>query len=479
MKKYIIMTIFCAVAVAALAQKPHYLPGEGVYIVGLPADLSQTYDYPVMVTEAYKATFKTFGAELASAAAGGKSYNLGKYMQDDGTLNLVGFMGCGQASNLIVRNYDGDSYTIGDYAPNKTWNKTYLVAAFPGWDGMEQYTLGVYDHWDCPVTYEADTELTIKKAKAVSVDFGNPHEGLVCQGVNFNLISDDAELPSKANALTVSVKIFDDNRESVQSTKKIQLKSSNINKVGTTDDGKNIYAVYVAIYPQIVIAQPFCVEVDGFDRLGVDAWMPRAVDTHNLYPTHTTYTFTSSKEQIAESDACINIEGYFNYVGTWGWPNGKCEYGECVAQGDYVQVYIDPSDPDWPGMYYTGDPTFPVECAFGASDLMVYEKPDWINTIQFDTSQWEEYGALLLILQADALPTGETGRYAKVVISTSDEASFYTIHIRQGNGSFPTSVNGVKVKLSSDGGMFDLSGRRITVPQPGQMYVKDGKKMVK
>lgn len=472
------MTLFCAFALVSMAQKPHYLPGEGVYIVGLPADLTKTYDCPVMLAGAYKATFKTTGAELASISAD-KSYNISNRLQSDGTLDLVSFMGCGQAKNLIVRNYEGESYSIGDYAPNKTWSKTYLFAAFPGLNGQKKYTLGVYDHWDCPVTYDPDEELTVKKAKTVSVDFGNPLEGLVCQGVNFNLISDDAELASKASALAINIKIFDENRESVQNVKKIQLKSNNVQKVGTTDEGKNIYSVYTVISPQLIIAQPFCIEVDGFDRLGTDAWIPRAVDTHSLYPTHTTYTLASGTEQIAESDACINIEGYFNYVGTWGWPNGKCEYGECVAQGDYVQVYIDPSDPDWPGMYFTGDPTFPVECAFGASDLMVYDKPDWINTIQFDASQWEEYGALLLILQADALPASETGRYGKVIICTSDEASFYTIHIRQGNGSFPTSVNGVKIELPSDGGMFDLSGRRITVPQPGQIYIKDGKKMVK
>lgn len=477
MRNVILTIIFCAVAFNAMAQKPHYLPGDGVYIVGQPADLTKPFDCPVMVAEAYQTTFKTTGAELASISAG-KSYNISNRILSDGTLDLISFMGCGAASNLKVLNYDGESYTIGDYAPNKTWTKSYLVAAYAPWNGNDTYTLGVYDHWDCPVTYDADAMLTQKHADGISVDFGNPHEGLVCSGINFNLISESADLMNEAIALTVNLNVWDDNHSTIIGSVAHPVKKNNVRLVGKTQDGKNIYAVYINFITSFIIAQPFSIDVLGFSDMDVDAWIPRAVDTHSLYPTHTTYHLQTSDEKVAESDACINIEGYFNYVGTWGWPDGKCEYGECVAQGDYVQVYIDPSDPDWPGQFFTGDPTFPVECAYGIQDLALVEKPDWISEVQIDSSQWDEHGALLIIMQADALPSGETGRYDKVVISTLDGASQYTIHIRQGTGSFPTSIEGPQVSLPAAGGMFDLSGRRITDPQPGQIYIKDGKKIL-
>lgn len=477
MMKKLLITIFCAVAINASAQKPHYLPGDGVYIVGLPADMHKTYDYPVMVAEAYQTKFKTIGADLASIVAD-KSYNISNRIKEDGMLDLVSFMGCGQATNLIIRNYSGESYTIGDYAPKKTWTRSYLVAAYAPWDGYENYTLGVYDHWDCPVTYDADAMLTESKAKAVSVDFGNPHEGLVCSGVNFNLVSESADLKTKATVLTVNVNLWDENRQNIVDTKTVMIKSRNVELVKQTDDGKNIYSVYADLARQLVIAQPFTVEIAGFDNLEVEAWIPRAVDTHNLYPTHTTYRLNGSDEQVAESDVCVNVEGYFNYVGSWGWYDGKCEYGECVAQGDYVQVYIDPSDPDWPGAYFTGDPTFPVECTFGVQDLVLDEKPEWINSVQIDASQWNEYGALLIIMQADALPTGENGRSGKVVISTLDEASKYTIYIRQGNGSFPSGIDTPVVSLPASGGMYDISGRKIVSPKPGQLYIVNGKKIL-
>lgn len=477
MKKNLLTILFCAVAFSAMAQKPHYLPGDGVYIVGLPADMNTTYDYPVMVAEAYQTTFKTTGAELASIYAG-KSYNISNRIKEDGTLDLISFMGCGEANKLTVRNYDGESYTIGDYAPEKTWSTSYLVAAQAPWDGKDTYTLGVYDHWDCPVTYAADAMFTESKANGVSVNFGNPHEGLVCLGVNFNLVSTSADLKSKVAALNVCVNLWDEGRKEIVGSKDSKLKSSNVKLVRTTDDGLNIYSVYVNFTSPLIIAQPFTISVDGFANLGVDAWLPRAVDTHNLYPTHTTYSVGNDNVQVAESDACINVEGYFNYVGTWAWYDGKCEYGECVAQGDYVQVYYDPSDPDWPGEFFTGDPTFPVECTFGANDLALEEKPNWITEVEIEGSQWEEYGALLIIMQAGPLPSGENGRYGKVVITTRDDASKYTIHIRQGNGSFPDAIDGPVVALPAEGGMFDLTGRKITTPQPGQIFIKGGKKYI-
>lgn len=478
MRKLTYILLLCAVALDAMAQKPHYLPGDGVYIVGLPADKSQTYNCPVMVAEAYQATFRTTGAELASIVAD-KSYNISNRLKGDGTLDLISFMGCGSANKLTVRNFDGESYTIGDYAPSKTWNTTYLVAGHAPWNGKEFYTLGVYDHWDCPVTNNEDPMFTGRNAKGLTVDFGNPHEGLVVNSVNFNLVSDDASLSGKLGALKVRLSVYDDNRESVLRTETKKVNTGDVEVVGTTEDGKTIYSVYVYYYCELVLAQPFTIGVEGFDQLPSQAWIPRAVDTHGLYPTHTTYHLASGDVKVPESDACINVDGYFNYLGSWGWYDGKCEYGECVAQGDYVQVYIDPSDPEWPGMFFTGDPTFPVECTFGINDIMLDERPDWISEVQIDASQWDQYGALLIIMTADGLPSGESGRYGKVVVSTKDEASKYTIHVRQGNGTFPgNGIEGISVSIPAAGGMYDISGRKVTAPKHGQLIIRDGKKIL-
>lgn len=477
-KKLISTVTFCALAIAAMAQKPHYVPGDGVYIVGIPADMSPTYEYPVMVTESYKATFKTTGAKLAAATAGEKSFNISSNIQEDGTLDLVRFLGTGTATNLVVRNFMGQAYSIGDYCPTKNWDTTYLVAAVKPWDDNTVYNLGVYDHWDCPVSYAEDEMITKQKMDKVRIDFGNPHEGLVCFGVNFNLVSESADLKTLAPALKVTLSAWDETRTMVVGQDVTALKAMNVAKVSETEDGKTIYSVYVSFRTPFILEQPFTIDVEGFSKLGVDAWIPRAVDTHNLYPTHTTYINGTTTQQVAAVDACVNIEGYFNYVGTWGWYDGKCEYGEVVGQGDYVQVYYDPSDPDWPGDFFMGDPTFPIECAFGIEDLVIEYLPDWITGIQVDQSQWAEYEALLIIMVADPMPQGMSGRYDKVVISTSDGASKYTIHIRQGDAQYPMGIKEHVVNIPAAGGAFDLSGRKVNNMKKGSLYIQNGKKFI-
>lgn len=474
--KKITSTILLLVAVAfnAMAQKPLYLPGDGIYIVGIPADLSKPYDGPVMVTESYQAKFETRNAEFASIKTD-KSINISNRLLSDGTLDLVSFMGTGMAKNLTVRNYDGEAYSIGNYAPEKTWTDSYLVAGFAPWNGKDTYPLGVYNHWDCPVTYDEDTHLTDGSCDRIEVFFGNPHEGLVCKGVNFNIISPDDALSTKISNLEVGIKMMGSDFGEYKECE--ALASKNLQKVGTTDNGNNIYSVYLTFSHPVILNDSFGVEITGFTALGTEAWLPRAIDTHDLFPSHTAYIVNDTPVTVANSDVCVNIDAYFNYVGQWAWYDGKEEFGECVAQGDYVQVYYDPSDEDWPGEYFTGEPTFPVECTFGYQDLMIAEKPDWISDIQVDDSQWAEYEALLIIMTADALPSGETGRLGDVVVSTLDEASTYTIHIRQGNATFTGIADNV-IEIPVDGGIFDLSGRRITSAQPGQIIITNGKKYI-
>ena len=474
-KTAIVITILCAITSLSMAQKPHYLPGDGVYIVGIPANLTVEADHPVMVTEAYQAKFKTTGAQLAAITTDA-SKNISSRINEEGTLDLVSFMGVGKAYNLIVRNYNGDSYTIGDYAPNKTWDKVTLAAAASYPNGNKACSLGVYDHWDCPVSYDEDEMITVNGMDAVTVDFGNPHEGLICSCINFNLVSREDNLHGIVDNMNVTIYAWDDTHTEVINDQTMSLRDADITKVKDLGNGLFLHSVYVGFGGLVDCS--FDITISGFSTTGSAVWLPRAIDTHNLYPTHTTYSNGDQKETVANVDACVNIEGYFNYIGTWGWYDGKCEYGEVVAAGDYVQVYIDPTDPDWEGEFFTGDPTFPIESTFGIYDIRLEEKPDWINDVQVDDSQWEQYEALLIIMQANPLPNGETGRSGKVVVTTSDGASKYTIYIRQGDAPLPNGIAAPTITLPEEGGYFDLSGRCISRPQPGQIFIHNGKKYI-
>lgn len=414
-------------------EAPLFLPGDGVYTIGIGVDGQAPVSEPTLVAQAYQASFTLSGVDLASLKAGSKTYNLAEYINPEATLlDLKRFMGIGEAYGLIVRNLEGESYQLGDFAPEKSWSSTQLLAAYPKWQGKRSFPLGVYNHWDCPVTFEADPMLGAG-TDAIRVDFGNPHEGLVISDVNFPLVLAPDCDPNKS--IEVTLNVWNDQRTSLLHSVSSEVSLGSLIPA-RVEDGNNVCLVAVGIEnEEFVISTPFDVCVSGLGQEGVHVWIPRAVDTHEFFPTHTTYLGTQT-QQAPASDVCINVQGYFNYLGTWGWWDGKSERGEVVPTADFVQVYYDPSDPDWPGDYFRGEAAFPVECTFGPDDIALMECPDWIENVTIDDSNWLEYGALQLIMSAKALPEGETGRSGKVVFTTYDLASQYTIYIRQGAAWF-------------------------------------------
>lgn len=483
MKRIVSCVAMCLAAVVgamAQANQPMYFPGNGMYIVGIPGDLKPVTTQPTIVVEAYKAKFELKNAELASAKIAGKTENLTKYIDAEaGILDFSKPMGIGSITSLKTRDMEGNSYEFGQFNPNKQEGQTMmLAAACAKVHGRSELPLGVYDHWDCPVNYAADPMLADGANDAVTVDFGDPQEGLVVSGIDFPLVIGEGADMSKQ--LTVSLNIYDKAKTKVEDEIKTDVMLASLAKVGEKE-GNSVYRVSINFSQHsLVLNTPFEITVSGFAQQGVDAWIPRAVDTRSLYPSHTSYSTTG---KVESSDVCINVNGYFNYLGAWGWYDGKVERGECYPSGDLVQIYYDPTDEDWPGDYYMGEAAFPVECTFGSSDIVIQEIPDWITNVNYDDSQWEDYESVQLILTGAGLPKDVAGRKDKVVFSTNDGASQFTIWIRQGNAVFDGSETGIEgirtITLPAEGGMFDLGGRRISQPSTHYIYIKDGKKYIK
>lgn len=482
---------FSAVAQTESYDKPYYLPGEGMYLVGLPSNLSPVVSEPTLVTQAYQSKVKIFNTEFASIKAGENSYNLADRIREEGILDLVSFMGVGNAYDLTVRDMSKNLYRLGDNAPQKDWYNTRILAASPNWRGHHTLPLAMYDQWDCPITFAPEKCMAAKAYDAVTVDFGNPHEGLVLTGVNFPVVSaPDNDIYNRG--LRVKLNVWDESHTKIIHSVEDFITFSSLKQVG--NDGDNIiYSLSTDFHEgNIVISTPFDITVSGFAAEGVHAWLPIAVDHVGIYPTHTTYSAGLAANEDGESpdlsqdnskffrdnstDVVINAEGYFNYIGTWGWWDGKMERGEVVGSADLVQVYYDPSDPDWPGDYFLGEAAFPLESTFGSEDITIAECPEWINAISYDDSQWDEYGCVQITMSADELPPDVQGRNGKVVLCTTERASFYTIYIRQGMAWF--DMDGIQapyVGENSDAALYDLNGRRIKSPRKGQPYVRGGK----
>lgn len=490
-------TFLCSVAASAQDATIYY-PGDGMYIAGISAKtLQPVTSNPTLVVEAYQAKLKVANADVASAKAGEKSYSLASYFNEDHTeLDIRRFMGVGHAYDLVVRNIETlDSYMFGDHNPGKSPFQTVdLIAAYNKFTGEQYMDLGVYDHWDCPVSYEKDPKLDGTNDQ-ITVNFGNPHEGLVVKNINFPIVIAEG---STVKNIRVNIKAWNaDHTQLVYNyAANKSLRTSSLTKVGEKD-GNSVYLIEIPMqYSRPTpINGEFEVTISGLAQEGVNAWIPRAVDTHNLYPSHTTYADASGNNPSVNtsSDVCVNVSGYFNYIGTWGFGGavkpesdksprrqeyyyGKEEYGEVVPMGDLVQIYYDPSDADWPGDYFMGEASFPLEGTFGINDLGIDSTPSWIN-VSYDDSQWAEYGALQIILTGDPLPSDVEGRTGEVVLCTTDKASYYRIKVRQGNAWF-TGIDAPVVALPAKGGKFDLMGRRIPAGKTAPVIIKDGKKYV-
>lgn len=423
---------FAALTAAQADNLPFYLPADGVYCVGMPAEQTPVVAQPTMVAAAYDAKFTISNTLVAAVQAGGKSYSLQKYIHAD-TLDLSDFMGVGKATKLLVRDASGRSYQMG--AAGAQGGDCVLWAAYnyTGIVGSRFLPLAMYDYWDCPLRYDQD--VLLPESDALTVHFSKPGEGLVLNAIDFTLVSDTTD-PLAGQSLTCTLSSAGTELES------FAIDASKIFACGTKE-GHNLYSVYCQ-FGERVMTEAFDITVSGFSKSGVNAWLPRASLENELYvyPCHTTYA-NSAGRPVA--DACVNVMGYYNYIGDWGIPHGKQERGEVITAGDYVQIYYDPSEEGYIDRFQ-GEVTFPVECTFGQEDIITLSCPDWITT-GTDDSQWEEHEAIQLIMQAQALPEGETGRLGKVVFSTLDHASQYTILVIQGAAWFdeeqslkPTSI---------------------------------------
>lgn len=421
----------CSTSLVATDVATWYEPCEAAYYVGLSAEQLSVVSKPTMVAAAYGAKFNSHNALVASGKAGNTSYSLQKYIESD-TLNLSNFMGVGALSKLLVRDASGHSYQLGSLMGNTSDCQLWAAYNYEDMIGSRQLPIAMYNSWDCPVIYSEDE--TLAQSGSVRVQFHNPGEGLVSNSIEFALLGE--KLPASAILeclLTVGKNIYS-----------IDITSDMLVPCGQKE-GHDLYTVTLN-YETFQLDQAFTIEVKGFNQEGVHMWLPRTSDVQSLFTSHTTY----GDGTPMNGDACINLMGYYNYIGDWGIAHGKQERGEVVTAGDYVQVYYDPSEEGYIDRFM-GEVTFPVECTFGINDIYTKECPDWIET-GLDDSQWEEYEAVQLIMMARELPEGVSGRLGKVVFSTLDDASQYTILVIQGNAWFEENVKLLPTSITNQSG---------------------------
>lgn len=445
----------CSASVEAQTDTPFYEPCEGVYYVGTGAGATEAVMQPTLVAPAYGAKFKTCNTLVAAAVAGGKSYALQKYLVGD-TLDLTTFMGVGTVSKLMVRNASGSSYQLGNGSPNDcvlwaSYNYTSQT------NGERLLPLSMYNHWDYPMLYGQDDQLAA--TGGVKVQFSKPGEGLIVKGLQFDLLGEGL---LEGTQLKVTLTEGSNTEEFFVDANRLAAQGEK--------EGHSLYAVKIDLKER-VMTDAFAVTISGFGQEGAKVWMPRTDNTGGRQTTHSTYC-NGSDTQGREYG--VNVLGYYNYIGDWGIPHGKQERGEVVSEGDYVQIFYDPSEEGYLGRFQ-GEVTFPVECTFGMDDIYAKECPEWIVT-GMDDSQWAENEALFLIMQAEALPEDVPGRMGKVVFSTLDNASEYTILVIQGAAWFDGTTSLKTIVKEQAASSKRISEGHLVILHEGERYELTGNK---
>ena len=105
-------------------------------------------------------------------------------------------------------------------------------------------------------------------------------------------------------------------------------------------------------------------------------------------------------------------------------------------------------------------------------DWEVEWEDEWIE-VGIDTSYYAQYGAGVVYVTAEALPTGITGRTATVEVNADGNIQTLTIIQGEGQGVENTKVNAVFENKS-----YDLLGREIKDDKlyKGNIIIRNGKK---
>ena len=224
-------------------------------------------------------------------------------------------------------------------------------------------------------------------------------------------------------------------------------------------------------------------ETDIFDqKMQVPVWIdgPFYVQLTNFNETSCNFGIFSDFDCPTTATTVYQYNGKFSYRGGKG---GGGKYGQNL--GVSFDAY-------WPTLYPANSTTMVAPVAGGDAspiddqtnpgevfytnihpvDWEVEWEDEWIE-VGIDTSYYAQYGAGVVYVTAEALPTGITGRTATVEVNADGNIQTLTIIQGEGQGVENTKVNAVFENKS-----YDLLGREIKDDKlyKGNIIIRNGKK---
>ena len=144
-----------------------------------------------------------------------------------------------------------------------------------------------------------------------------------------------------------------------------------------------------------------------------------------------------------------------------------------------------------------GNQNYDMGCAFVGTSVPWFDEeglpnydvdedllPDWVEGLQVDTTYYNSDGLSgynLVIPVCKPLPEGVSGRSCKIdIYGNAGIAGNNQIIILQGDATLADGIAEVKSdkQVIRKRGVYNLAGQRLSTPVEGQLYIKDGKKIV-
>ncbi len=151
--------------------------------------------------------------------------------------------------------------------------------------------------------------------------------------------------------------------------------------------------------------------------------------------------------------------------------------------GQTCQTYgIEGTDYDMEALYCMT--AFPMIDDDGNENYGLLETPDWITGLIYDDSYYEDYYVNYLWSTAEALPSGTTGRAAKVYLQGRGYTAETPVYILQGDATIADaeeydSIEAIQIseKKATSNTIYNLAGQQVTTSYKG-LIIKNGKKVL-
>lgn len=408
---------------------------------------------------------------LPTITAGDKSYTLG-----EGHENWTKYHGCIAWADSIVE--------MAVFDPGRVIRRS-GTTVYTNFRPLSMTEGLRYNYGSMSISADGDTYYS----RGVRQTFEKPMGRLWVQEVTIPAISYAETLLPDGKALTMTISTTDDGETAAATLATLTCTSADILVIGSQNVGGNkvtMASLRFHAADELVIDQPFIVEIEGFQQEGVDIGLAAAlIDPCDQERCHTALITLQDENHhdinattsYADRVPCISIRGMYDGIKMLTDDEAlqltaPTKGGACTQEGGNTPAKIQLKTAiRW--NYGLADANYTIEGL-----------PDWLHATvdesrrDFSGGQFG-HGLVTLSFTADAAADNTPDREATLYIKGRGVQTTTPIVVRQ-KGTWVDAITetGILPSDEPDEAIYNLNGQRINKPAKG-IYIKGKQKKIK